>query len=99
MCGRIPFVSTFVDSLWLADGDSESMKRREMKQLVFERLTGSGNCRVLGWTTGRYPLAHARPSATKKLREQKRRERQQLKAEKRAQRKLAAQASAGEQKA
>jgi len=45
------------------------------------------------------PLAHARPSATKKLREQKRRERQQLKAEKRAQRKLAAQAAAGEQKA
>ena len=30
-------------------------------------------------------MAHARPSATKKLREQKRRERQQLKAEKRAQ--------------
>ena len=38
-------------------------------------------------------MGNARPSVTKKQREQKRRERQQLKAEKRAQRKIAAQTS------
>jgi hypothetical protein len=46
----------------------------------------------------RVPLGNARPSVTKKQREQKRRERQAMKAEKRAQRKLAAQAAAANER-